>query len=231
MAIAFYQLAIGNMAISGWRYIGLYTRQKVIFHSTGSDQRATISGQRTTDNDQRTAISGQRTMDNDQRTTKSQIIPFIMITLRAGDKAPVFTGVDQNGNKVSLSDYRGKKLVLYFYPEDDSPTCTIQACNLRDNYSLLKQHGFEIVGVSPDESAVHKNFQDKFQLPFVLLEDPSHKIMKKYGVWDEKQMFGHRFMGVLRTTFIIDEKGFIRKIFARPKTKLHSEEIIKLQIG
>src|SRR5262245_47186808 len=108
-----------------------------------------------------------------------------MVTLQEGNKAPAFSGKDQNGNKVSLGDYKGKKLVLYFYPEDDTPTCTIQACNLRDNYDLLKQHGFEVVGVSPDEEKTHKKFEAKYNLPFTLLADPKHTIIEKYGVWDE----------------------------------------------
>lgn len=148
------------------------------------------------------------------------------ITLKEGDKAPTFTAPDQNGKKVSLVDFKGKKLVLYFYPEDDTPTCTIQACNLRDNYALLKQHGFEVVGVSPDEAGKHKKFEAKFRLPFTLLADTEHKILEKYGVWGEKQMFGHKYMGVHRTTFVIDEKGIIRKIFLRPKNKAHAEEIV-----
>lgn len=149
------------------------------------------------------------------------------ITLKEGDKAPTFTAPDQNGKKVSLADFKGKKLVLYFYPEDDTPTCTIQACNLRDNYALLRQHGFEVVGVSPDEAGKHKKFETKFQLPFTLLADTGHKILEKYGVWGEKQMFGHKYMGVHRTTFVIDEKGVIRKIFLRPKNKAHAEEIVE----
>jgi len=148
------------------------------------------------------------------------------ITLKEGDKAPAFAAPDQNGKKVSLADFKGKKLVLYFYPEDDTPTCTIQACNLRDNYALLKKHGFEVVGVSPDEAGKHKKFEAKFQLPFTLLADTEHKILEKYGVWGEKQMFGHKYMGVYRTTFVIDEKGVIRKIFLRPKNKAHAEEIV-----
>ena len=150
-----------------------------------------------------------------------------MVTLKEGDKAPAFKGVDQNGNKVSLADYKGRKIVLYFYPEDDTPTCTIQACNLRDNYGLLRQHGFEVIGVSPDDEKSHKKFEKKFDLPFTLISDPKHLILEKYGVWDQKQMFGNKYMGVLRTTFVIDEKGVIRKIFLRPKNKAHAEEIIK----
>lgn len=149
-----------------------------------------------------------------------------MITLKAGDKAPAFTGIDQHGNKVSLSTYKGRKVVLYFYPEDDTPTCTVQACNLRDNFALLQQNGFEVIGVSPDDGASHQKFQTKYGLPFTLLSDPRHTIMDKYGVWGPKQMFGHKFMGVHRTTFVIDEKGIIRKIFLRPKTKQHAEEIL-----
>jgi thioredoxin-dependent peroxiredoxin len=149
-----------------------------------------------------------------------------MVTLKSGDKAPQFTGTDQNGIKISLKDYKGKKLVLYFYPEDDTPTCTIQACNLRDNFGLLKKNGFEIIGISPDDEKKHKKFEKKFDLPFTLVADPSNVILKKYGVWDQKQMFGHKYMGVLRTTFIIDEKGVIQKIFLRPKNKAHAEEIL-----
>lgn len=154
-----------------------------------------------------------------------------MVTLKEGDKAPAFKGVDQNGNKISLADYKGRKVVLYFYPEDDTPTCTIQACNLRDNYGLLKQHGFEVIGVSPDNEKSHKKFEKKFDLPFTLIADPGHFILNKYGVWDEKQMFGNKYMGVLRTTFVIDEKGVIRKIFLRPKNKAHAEEIINAWKG
>jgi thioredoxin-dependent peroxiredoxin len=149
-----------------------------------------------------------------------------MVTLKSGDKAPQFTGTDQNGIKISLKDYKGKKLVLYFYPEDDTPTCTIQACNLRDNFGLLKKNGFEIIGISPDDEKKHKKFETKFDLPFTLVADTSHVILKKYGVWDLKQMFGHKYMGVLRTTFVLDEKGMIRKIFLRPKNKAHAEEIL-----
>ena len=153
-----------------------------------------------------------------------------MVTLKVGDKAPAFTGTDQNGEKISLKNYQGKKLVLYFYPEDDTPTCTIQACNLRDNFGLLKKNGFEVVGVSPDEAKQHKKFEKKFDLPFTMIADTSHAILEKYGVWDQKQMFGHKYMGVLRTTFVIDGKGVIQKIFLRPRNKAHAEEIITATI-
>ena len=149
-----------------------------------------------------------------------------MVILKEGDKAPSFTGTDQDGKKISLKDFRGKKVVLYFYPEDDTPTCTIQACNLRDNYSLLRKNGFEIIGISPDDEKKHKRFEAKFDLPFTLIADTSHTILEKYGVWDQKQMFGHKYMGVLRTTFVINEKGVICKIFLRPKNKVHAEEIM-----
>jgi peroxiredoxin Q/BCP len=149
-----------------------------------------------------------------------------MITLKEGDKAPAFHGIDQNGEKVSLNEYKGKKVVLYFYPEDDTPTCTVQACNLRDNYALLKKNGFEVIGVSPNDEKSHKKFEAKFNLPFTLLADPDHTIINKYGVWGEKQMFGNKYMGVHRTTFVINEKGVISKIFLRPKNKQHAEEIV-----
>jgi peroxiredoxin Q/BCP len=152
-----------------------------------------------------------------------------MITLKEGDKAPAFSGKDQNGKKVSLSEYKGKKVVLYFYPEDDTPTCTIQACNLRDNYALLKKEGFEVIGVSPNDEKSHKKFENKFNLPFTLIADVNHAIIDKYGVWGEKIMFGNKYMGVHRTTFVIDEKRVIRKIFLRPKNKQHAEEIVNGQ--
>ncbi len=150
-----------------------------------------------------------------------------MITLKEGSKAPAFKGKDQDGKTVSLADYKGKKLVLYFYPEDDTPTCTVQACNLRDNYGILKNNGFEVLGISPDEVKKHKKFEDKYDLPFTLLADPNHVIIDKYGVWGEKQMYGRKYMGLHRTTFLIDEKGIIRKIFLKPKSKQHSEEIVE----
>jgi len=150
-----------------------------------------------------------------------------MITLKEGDKAPAFSGVDQDGNKIALKDFKGKKLVLYFYPEDDTPVCTVQACNLRDNFALLKQHGINVVGVSPNDMKEHKKFESKFSLPFTLLADPDKKTIDKYGVWGEKLMYGRKIMGIHRTTFLVDEKGVIRKIIFRPKNKAHAEEILK----
>ncbi|HSB93701.1 MAG TPA: thioredoxin-dependent thiol peroxidase [Flavitalea sp.] len=150
-----------------------------------------------------------------------------MITLKEGEKAPAFSGVDQDGNKIALKDFKGKKLVLYFYPEDDTPVCTVQACNLRDNFAVLKHHGINVVGVSPNDSKQHKKFESKFSLPFTLLADPEKKTIDKYGVWGEKLMYGRKIMGIHRTTFLIDEKGVIRKIILRPKNKAHAEEILK----
>ncbi len=148
------------------------------------------------------------------------------ITLKEGDKAPVFTAKDQNGKKISLSDYKGKKLVLYFYSEAGSPTCTIESCNLRDNYALLKKKDFEVLGVSPDDEKTQKKFEIKYKLPFPLITDPENKVTVAYGVRDMKKLFGREYMGILRTTFIIDEKGIIRKIFTRPRNKAHAEEIM-----
>lgn len=149
-----------------------------------------------------------------------------MITLQAGDKAPNFKGFDQNKTPIELKDLIGKKLVLYFYPEDDTPTCTIQACNLRDNFSLLKKEGFVVLGVSPNDSESHKKFEQKFSLPFTLIADTKHSIIDKYGVWGEKNLYGRKYMGLHRTTFLIDEKGIIQKIFLKPTNKKHAEQII-----
>ncbi|MDE3213101.1 MAG: thioredoxin-dependent thiol peroxidase [Bacteroidota bacterium] len=150
-----------------------------------------------------------------------------MTQLQEGEKAPTFTGKDQNGKKVSLKDFKGKKVVLYFYPEDDTPTCTIEACNLRDNYKVLQKAGLEVLGVSPDDSRKHKKFEQKYQLPFTLIEDPDKKIIDEYGVWGEKNLYGRKYMGLHRTTFLIDEQGVIVKIFRKPKSKIHSQEILQ----
>lgn len=148
------------------------------------------------------------------------------MTLNPGDKAPDFAVSDQHGNTVKLSDYQGKKVVLYFYPQDNTPTCTVEACNLRDNYSALKAKGYEVLGVSPDSAKKHTNFIKKFSLPFTLLADTDNKIIESYGLWAEKQMFGKKYMGVLRTTFIIDEKGVIERIIDDVKSKEHAEQIL-----
>jgi peroxiredoxin Q/BCP len=147
--------------------------------------------------------------------------------LKEGDKAPAFNGIDQDGKKVSLADFKGRKLVLFFYPEDDTPTCTIQACNLRDNYALLKKEGFEVIGISPDDESSHRKFREKFSLPFTLIADPKHSIINKYGVWGPKLLYGRHYEGLHRNTFVIDEKGIIRKIFLKPTNKKHAEQIVK----
>jgi peroxiredoxin Q/BCP len=147
--------------------------------------------------------------------------------LKEGEKAPAFTGIDQDGNKVSLSDFKGQKVVLFFYPEDDTPTCTVQACNLRDNYGLLTKNGFKVIGISPDDVKSHQKFKEKFNLPFTLIADPEHKIINKYGVWGQKNLYGREYMGLHRTTFVVNEKGIISKIFLRPRNKAHAEEILK----
>jgi peroxiredoxin Q/BCP len=151
-----------------------------------------------------------------------------MIQLKEGSKAPVFTGTDQNGSEVSLKDFTGKKLILYFYPKDDTPGCTAEACNLRDNYDDLIKQGYAIVGVSPDNEKSHKRFSGKFSLPFPLIADTDKKILNDYGVWGEKMMYGKSYLGVIRTTFIINEKGIIEKIISKVETASHAEQIIKL---
>ncbi len=135
--------------------------------------------------------------------------------LVAGKKAPDFTGTCQDGNILSLSNFKGDKVILFFYPEDDTPTCTIQACNLRDNYTALQKEGFTVIGVSPNDEKSHQKFKTKFDLPFTLIADPQHKIIKRYGVWGEKNLYGRKYLGLHRTTFVIDEKGIIKKIFLR----------------
>ena len=144
-----------------------------------------------------------------------------------GEKAPSFKGKDQHGKTVSLSDFKGKTVALYFYPQDDTPTCTAQACNLRDNYGLLKNKGIEVIGISPDTVEKHKKFETKYDLPFTLIADPDHTIIEKYGVWGEKQMYGKKYMGILRTTFLIDKNGVIQKIFHKPKAKQQAEEVLE----
>lgn len=150
-----------------------------------------------------------------------------MIDLQEGKKAPAFTGVDQNGNKVSLKDYLGKKVILYFYPHDDTPSCTAQACNLRDNYSALLDKGFQVIGISTDPVKQHKKFEQKYSLPFPLIADEDLKIVKTYGVWGEKKFMGREFIGLHRTTFLIDAKGKIRKIITRPNTKNHTAQVLE----
>ncbi|TAF56378.1 MAG: thioredoxin-dependent thiol peroxidase [Sphingobacteriia bacterium] len=149
-----------------------------------------------------------------------------MAVLKEGSKAPAFKAPDQNGKIVSLSDFKGKKVILYFYPKDDTPGCTAQACNLKDNHSALLKKGFQVVGVSVDSVKSHKKFEEKFELPFPLISDEEKKIVDKYNLWGEKKFMGRTYMGTTRTTFLIDEAGIIRKIIAKPDTKNHTEEIL-----
>jgi len=148
--------------------------------------------------------------------------------LQKGDKAPDFTGKDQQGKVVSLDDFKGKKLVLYFYPKDDTPGCTKEACNLRDNYADLLDKGFALLGVSPDTEDSHQKFISKYELPFPLLSDPELKIIKAFGAWGEKNMYGRKYEGLLRTTFIINEEGIIEKVIRKVKTDDHANQILKL---
>lgn len=149
------------------------------------------------------------------------------VTLNEGDKAPAFKAKDENGKVVSLKDFSGKKLILYFYPEDDTPTCTQEACNFRDNFELLKKQGYVILGVSPDSSESHKKFIAKYKLPFSLLADEDMKIIHAYGVWGTKQLYGRHYEGIYRSTFVIDEKGNIEKIVRRVLSKKATEQVLK----
>lgn len=141
--------------------------------------------------------------------------------------APAFAGNDQQGNQVQLSDFSGSKVILFFYPKDNTPGCTAEACNLRDNYDLLLEKGFKIIGISPDTQASHQKFAEKFSLPFPLIPDPGHEILKAYGVWGPKKFMGREYEGVLRTTFVLDEKGNILKILDKVKTKDHASQILE----
>lgn len=149
-----------------------------------------------------------------------------MTNLKVGDRAPEFNIKNQRGEDVQLSDFKGKKVVLYFYPKDNTPTCTEQACNLRDNYKALMNAGYVVLGISPDSVRKHQNFIKKFDLPFDLLADVDKEMVEAYGVWGEKQMFGRKYMGVIRTTFIIDENGVIEEIVDKVKAKEHTEQIL-----
>lgn len=149
------------------------------------------------------------------------------MTLKPGDPAPDFDTRNQNGQSVKLSDYRGKKVVLYFYPKDDTSGCTAQACNLRDNYAKLKQAGYEVLGVSVDPEKPHQKFIAKHELPFTLLADTDKQLVEAYGVWIEKSMYGRKYMGSARTTFLIDEQGIITRIIEKADTKNHAQQILK----
>lgn len=149
-----------------------------------------------------------------------------MNELKEGDKAPVFEGADQKGNTVSLNDFKGKKVILYFYPKDDTPGCTAEACSFRDNYQSLLGQGFEVLGVSADDEKSHQKFITKYSLPFSLISDTDRNIVESYGVWVEKNMYGKKYMGIARKTFIIGKDGIINKIIAKVDTENSSQQII-----
>jgi len=151
-----------------------------------------------------------------------------MAILKEGDIAPDFTAKDQNGKTVSLSDFRGKKVILYFYPQDNTPTCTVEACNFRDNYQSMLSRGFEVIGISPDNEKSHKKFEKKFNLPFTLIADTDRSIIEAYGLWAEKMLFGRKYMGTLRTTFLISPDGTIDKIIDKVNSKNASQQVIDL---
>jgi peroxiredoxin Q/BCP len=151
-----------------------------------------------------------------------------MTTLKEGDKAPAFTAKDQNGKEVSLTDYKGKNVILYFYPKDDTPGCTAESCDFRDNYQSLLSKGFEVIGVSTDDEKSHKKFETKYSLPFTLIADNELKIVEAYGVWVEKNMYGKKYMGTARTTFIIDAEGVITHVISKVDTKNSSQQVLDL---
>ena len=149
-----------------------------------------------------------------------------MTTLKPGDKAPEFKGKDENGKEIKLADFKGNKLVIYFYPRDNTPGCTSQACNLRDNYDLLLSKGFKVLGVSADSEKSHQKFIEKNNLPFPLIADTEKEILKAFGVWGPKKFMGKTYDGIHRTTFVIDEKGVIEEVIAKVDTKNHTAQII-----
>lgn len=149
-----------------------------------------------------------------------------MTTLVAGDKAPDFSAKDQSGNTVSLSDFKGKKVVLYFYPKDDTPGCTKEACNFRDNFALLKKKGYVVLGVSVDSERSHKKFIEKYELPFTLISDTEKQVVTAYGVWGKKKFMGREYMGTARVTFVIDEKGIIEKVIDKVETTDSTAQVL-----
>ena len=153
--------------------------------------------------------------------------------MNIGDKAPEVLGINEKGEEIRLSSYKGKKIVLYFYPKDNTSGCTAEACSLRDNYSILKEKGYEVIGVSIDSAASHQKFIEKLELPFTLIADTDKQLVEKMGVWGEKSMYGRKYMGTYRTTFIIDEEGAVEKVFLPKeiKTKTHAEQILKFIEG
>jgi peroxiredoxin Q/BCP len=147
--------------------------------------------------------------------------------LKIGDKAPDFKLKDETGRKISLSDFKGKKVVIYFYPKDDTPGCTKEACSFRDVYDDILEAGAVVIGISKDDASSHEKFKKKYNLPFYLLSDPDHKVIEKYGAWKEKKMFGKSSMGIARITYIIDEEGIIQKAYDKVKPEAHGEEILE----
>ncbi len=150
-----------------------------------------------------------------------------MAQLKVGDQAPEIRGIDQHGNEISLASFRGSTVILYFYPKDNTPGCTAEACNLRDNYQVLMEKGFNIIGVSADDEKSHKNFSEKYVLPFALIPDKAKKIINDYGVWGKKKLYGKEYEGILRMTFIIGEDGRILHIFEKVDTKNHTAQILQ----
>jgi len=150
------------------------------------------------------------------------------INLKSGDKASDFTSVDQNGKQIKLSDCKGKRLILYFYPKDNTSGCTAEACSLRDGYEQLSNLGYEVIGVSPDSEKSHQSFIKKYDLPFRLISDTNQIVASLYGVWAEKKMYGRSYMGILRTTFIIDEKGVITHVISKVNTGDHVKQILEI---
>jgi peroxiredoxin Q/BCP len=151
-----------------------------------------------------------------------------MATLKEGELAPDFTAKDQNGNNVTLSSFRGKNVILYFYPKDDTPGCTLEACSFRDNYQSLVGQGFEVIGVSTDDEKSHKKFEKKFSLPFTLIADNDKKIVEEYGVWVEKSMYGKTYMGTARTTFVINAQGVIKNIISKVDNQNATQQVLDL---
>ncbi len=151
-----------------------------------------------------------------------------MATLKEGDKAPEFTAKDQNGNTVSLADFKGKTVILYFYPKDDTPGCTAEACSFRDNYQSLLSKGFQVIGVSTDDEKSHKKFETKYSLPFPLIADEDKSIVEAYGVWAEKNMYGKKYMGTVRTTFIINGDGVLSHVINKVDTQNSSQQVLDL---
>jgi peroxiredoxin Q/BCP len=150
-----------------------------------------------------------------------------MADLKVGDPAPPVDAIDQDGKRITLEEFRGKKVVLYFYPKDDTPGCTAESCDLRDHYGEFTAQNFEVIGVSADSGDSHRKFIGKYELPFRLISDESKKVLQDYGAWGEKKMYGKAYMGILRKTYVIDEEGFILSIIEKVKTKEHSQQIFQ----